>query len=223
MPKNKDLKRLTRARARKTGESYTTARARLLEKKTRAEAEAHADLAALAGHSDETVHKRTGSTWEGWVRRLDAVDAVSMSHKEIARHVADEYGISGWWAQTVTVGYERIKGLREVGQRRGGKYDANKSKTYPVGVSKLYRAFSVARTRERWLPGVEWSVRTRTRDKSIRLDWHDGTRVQLYFTAKGDQKSAVAVQHGGLASKGDVERVKKEWAERLVALEEVLG
>ena len=32
MPRNKDLKRLVRARMRKTGEDYTAARARILEK-----------------------------------------------------------------------------------------------------------------------------------------------------------------------------------------------
>ena len=223
MPKNKDLKRLIRARAQKTGESYTTARARLLEKQAADDEASSVDLAARAGYSDEVVQKRTGLDWASWVERLDALGAASMSHRDIARSVGEQFEISGWWAQSVTVGYERIKGLRDLGQRRGGHYDANKSKTFPVPVSRLFRAFTVARTRNRWLPGIEWAVRTSQRDKSIRVDWPDGTRVQFYFTAKGDQKSSVAIQQGGLGSKEDVARSKEAWAERLTALAGVLA
>ncbi len=122
----------------------------------------------------------------------------------------------------VTVGYERIRGLRDVRQRRGGGYDANKNKTFAVPVSKLYRAFSTARTRNRWLPGVEWNVRKSTADKSIRLTWDDGCPVNLYFTAKDKNKSHVSVQHGKLARKTDVDRVKAFWGEHLGTLAEML-
>ena len=55
MPANKDLKRLTRARMSKTGEAYTTARARLLEKKQTRAAEPTPDYAALAGMSPHSL------------------------------------------------------------------------------------------------------------------------------------------------------------------------
>ncbi len=221
MPKNKDLKRLTRSRMQKTGESYTTARAQLLKKKKPVPTPAP-ELAALAGMSDEAVAAKTGCTWEKWVRVLDAVDAASMPHREIARYVRENFEISGWWAQTVTVGYERIKGLREIGQRRSGSYEANKSKTFPVPIARLYRAFSVARTRRRWLPDVQLTVRKATPDKSMRITWEDGTSVELYFTAKGDNKSLVALQHRKLASKAQAEHMKRFWGERLAALAEIL-
>ena len=221
MPKNKDLKRLTRSRMQKTGESYTTARAQLLKKKKPVPTPAP-ELAALAGMSDEAVAAKTGCTWEKWVRVLDAVDAASMPHREIARYVRENFEISGWWAQTVTVGYERIKGLREIGQRRSGSYEANKSKTFPVPIARLYRAFSVARTRRRWLPDVQLTVRKATPDKSMRITWEDGTSVELYFTAKGDRKSQVAIQHRKLASKAQAEHMKRFWGERLAALAEIL-
>ena len=59
----------------------------------------------------------------------------------------------------VTVGYERIRGLREKGQRRGGGYDVNKSKTVHVPIHKLYLAFSTKRTRSRWLGEVDLVVK----------------------------------------------------------------
>jgi uncharacterized protein YndB with AHSA1/START domain len=145
-----------------------------------------------------------------------------MTHKEIAQHIHDKYDISGWWAQMVTVGYERIKGLRDVGQRRGGTYDANKSKTFPVEVARLYRAFSVARTRSRWLPGVKLVVTSATPSKSMRIKWDDGTAVEANFTDKG-QKSQVALQHRKLPSKAEAEKRKAFWGDRLEALKEILG
>jgi len=118
MPANKDFKRLVRGRMQKTGESYTTARAHLLSRrKPPATRVATPDYATLAGRSDTALKAATGCTWERWVKALDHVEAHAWSHREIAKHVRERYKVSAWWAQTVTVGYERIKGLRAIGQR----------------------------------------------------------------------------------------------------------
>lgn len=224
MPINKDLKHLTRNRMKKTGESYTTARAQLLRKKNRPAPTVvpESKFAELAGMSDDAVKKKSGKTWKQWVRALDAVDAASMKHRDIARYLHRDLGVPAWWAQMVTVGYERIRGLRDVRQRCDGNYDASKSKTFAVPLGKLYRAFSTTRTRNRWLPGVEWIVSKSTADKSIRLTWDDGCPVNLYFIAKGKAKSQVSVQHGKLTRKTDVEAVKAFWGERLGVLAELL-
>jgi len=221
MPKQKDLKRLVRARMEKTGESYAAARLQLLEKKRPSPSDA--DHAALAGVSDETVREKTGRTWREWVRVLDAIDAASKPHREIAAHVHEAHGIPGWWAQTVTVGYERIRGLRDVGQRRGGGYELTKSKTLPVPLARLYRAFSSPAARRRWLPGDRVTVKKATPGKSMRLLWEDGTPVEVYFTAKGDLKSQVALQHRALATKEDAAGMKAFWAERLASLAEAVA
>ncbi len=180
-------------------------------------------LAELAGMSDDVVRSRTGRSLKQWVRELDAIGARSMPHREIARRVHDDYGVSGWWSQSVTVAYERIRGLREIGQRRGsGTFDANKSKTFAVPLSRLYRAFAVKATRDRWLPGVALKIRTSTRNKSMRMTWPDGTSVHVYFTATGPRKTQLAVQHVGLPDRKDVTARKEFWAERMEALAEVL-
>jgi hypothetical protein len=228
MPKQKDLKRLVRARMKKTGESYTAARTQLTRKKTRGQAivppepeAAAADFARLAGMSDEAIRAKTGCTWARWVRALDKIGAVEMPHREIARHVHETFKIDGWWAQTVTVGYERIRGLREISQRRSGSYEATKSKTFPVPVGDLYDAFAAPKRRSRWLPGVALTVRKATANRSMRIAWPDGTNVELWFIAKGD-KSQVAVSHRKLVSRADVEARKKYWSERLAALAEII-
>ena len=184
---------------------------------------APSDYARLAGRSDAVLEARTGCTWERWVKALDRVQAYTWSHREIAAHVQEKYEIPGWWAQGVTVGYERIKGLRAAGQRRDGSFAATKSRTFPVPLVRLYRAFHDARTRARWLPGVRLTVRAATRGKSMRITWPDRTSVAVGFTGKGLAKSAVAVQHEKLADRAAAARVKQYWAERLDALQALLG
>jgi hypothetical protein len=229
MPTNKDFKRLVRGRMQKTGEAYTTARAHLLKQKPAAAAPpkaarpAPADYAKLAGRSDAVLEAKTGCTWERWVKALDHARAHTWPHREIATYVHEKYKIPGWWAQTVTVGYERIKGLRVIGQRRDGAFEANKSRTFAVPVARLYSAFHDARIRARWLPGVDLTVRTATREKSMRITWPDRTSVAVGFTSRGAAKSQVALTHEKLPDRATQTRVKQYWAERLDALEEVLG
>jgi hypothetical protein len=217
MPRQKDLKRIVRARMQKTGESYTTARLHLVRKTETP----LPDYAALAGMSDAPVKKQTGRDWAQWVKVLDAAHAAEKPHREIAKYVSS-LGVGDWWTQTVTVGYERIRGLRAIGQRRDGKYEANKSRTFAVPVERLFKAFADARQRARWLP-EKVKMRSTNANKAMRLAWDDDTPVQLGFYAKTADRSSVAVQHSKLPDKATSDRMKALWAERLDALAELLS
>src|SRR5262245_49221569 len=127
MPAQKDFKRLVRARMQKTGESYTAARLQLIKRPNLEPRIAAPDYAVLAGMSDTAITAKTGRSWADWVSVLDRERAAEKPHREIARFVAS-LGTPDWWTQTVTVGYERIKGLREKGQRSDGGYEASKSR-----------------------------------------------------------------------------------------------
>jgi hypothetical protein len=226
MPTHKDFKRLVRGRMLKTGESYTAARAHLRKQKpatSAAPAPAAADYAKLAGRSDAILKEKTGCTWERWVKALDREKAHTWPHRDIARHVVERYKIPGWWAQTVAVGYERIKGLRAVGQRRNGLFEAGKSKTFPVPVARLYEAFSDARVRRRWLPDLDLTIRTAAREKSMRITWPDRTSVVVGFTSRGAGKSQVSLTHEKLPDRAAVTRMKQYWSEQFSVLEEILA
>src|SRR6266550_1233837 len=174
MPKQKDLKRVVRTRMQKTGESYTAARQQVIKKKD-------ADFAALAGMSDGSVKQATGKTWAEWVRLLDEAGSMSKPHRDTVRLV-HALGTPDWWSQMVTVGYERIRGLRDKGQRRGGGYEAGKSKTFNVPVRDLFDAFV------KQLPSNA-VVKSKTANKRLRLAWNDGTTVEAIFTSKARRKS----------------------------------
>ena len=228
MPRNKDLKRIVRTRMQKTGEAYTAARARVISRASSGNHISAAnppaeDYAALAGTRDEAILAKTGRTWEQWVHELDRHNAAEIAHGEIAALVHEKYGVDGWWSQNVTVGYERIKGLRERGQRLDGAYEAAKSKTYRVPVDVLYRAWADAESRRRWLGGIEAAVRTAIEPRSLRLQWPDGTVVAAWFEDKGDSRSTVAIAHQKLPSRTAFEQAKQDWSERLGALGRLLS
>jgi hypothetical protein len=190
---------------KKTGEAYTAARLQLLK-----QSEPTSRYAQVAGMSDASVGKRTGRTWAQWVRVLDAARASEKPHREIAEYISS-LRTPDWWAQMVTVGYERIRGLRDRGQRRGGAYEATKSRTFNVPIEKLFHAFANARIRRQWLP-VKITVRSATPRKYMRLMWDDGAPVQVGFTSKGAAKSAVAVAHQKLPNRSTADAMKKAWS-----------
>ena len=224
MPRDKDRKRIIRERMKKTGESYTTARAHVLSKKTSDRPAAPAiDLAALAGMKDDAIAAKTGRTWRQWVQALDADGAAAMPHRDIAAIVHKKHHVGDWWAQSVTVGYERIKGLRERGQRRNGTYEVSKSRTFNVPVNTLFDAWADDAARRRWLDGVEAVVRTARAPKSMRLQWPDGTIVAVGFTAKGRGKSVVALGHTKLRDRASSGKAKAFWTDRLDALGSLLA
>src|SRR6266576_185623 len=214
MPANKDFKRLVRARMQKTGEAYTTARAHLVQTKT-------PNYAKLAGLSDASIKAKTGCTWERWTHALDYAGAHKWPHRAIAEYVHEKYKVGDWWAQTVTVGYERIKGLRAIGQRRDGSFEAAKSKTFAAPLARLYRSWSDPKLRGKWL-SEKLTVRSATPQKYMRIVWSDESLVLLVFSKKTATKSAVAVQHTKLLDQGAVTRMKAFWQERLAALGDVL-
>jgi hypothetical protein len=217
MTRQRSFKRLVRVRMEKTGERYAAARASLL-----AAEEPNATEGPALTVSDEVIRRRTGRGWEEWFDLLDDWGAVSRRHPEIARWLRSEHGIDGWSSQSVTVSYERARGLRAVGEHADG-FAVTATKTVAVPVEQLYDAFVDASLRERWLPDDALRERTATRPRSARFDWdHGATRVIVGFEAKGEAKSTVSLEHAKLPDAAEAERMKAFWRERVAALKEVL-
>jgi len=84
-------------------------------------------------------------------------------------------------------------------------------------VERLFDAFHAEATRPRRLPeGV--TIRTATAPKSIRMSWPDDTSVEVYFTGKGPNRSALQVQHRKLPHQEAVQEMKAFWGEVLAGL-----
>lgn len=230
MTENKSLKRRVRERMSKTGERYTSARRHVLaspeQATSRAEHPAPAvqpsERPAQAGPSDEVLAQRTGRTWQAWIADLDAWGAADQPHPKIARWLIDEHDVDGWWAQTLTVRYEKHIGRRVLGQR-GGVFAAGTSRTIGAPPERTFEAFVDPGLRARWLPDVELTIRTSTPPRGVRFNVGDGgERLIVAIGRKGDDRSTVHVEHERLADAAATQEMKAVWRERLAELKLLL-
>jgi uncharacterized protein YndB with AHSA1/START domain len=214
MTENKARKRAVRKRMAKTGERYTAARSHLVKPEP---------PPPEPGVSDQAIRQNTGKGWQEWFAILDAWGGTSHSHREIVEYLHREHGIPGWYTQSVTVGYERARGMRALHQGLDGFFVVTVSKTVAVDIGRLFDAFVVPRQRKRWLDAGTLRVRTTQPKKSARFDFRDGnTRAVVFFIAKGRGKSTVAVSHERLPDADAVAEMRAFWKERLAALVEML-
>jgi hypothetical protein len=225
MTRQKSFKAGVRSRMAKTGERYTAARRQLIERTSRAEGspatEARDNVPEMLT-SDEAIRDGTGRGWDEWFAILDAWGATEHSHPEIARWLVEEQGLAGWWAQSITVGYERARGMRAKHQTASG-FSISVNRTVAVSAERLSDAFTDAALRQRWLPGTELTERTSRRARSARFDWPgDGSVVVVGFTAKGADKTQVGLVHEKLPDSQAAERMKAFWRERLGVLKGLL-
>lgn len=218
MTTQKTLKRRVRARSAKTGESYTTARAQLLRRADAPEP----DAMALAGMTDEAMVRGSGRPIGEWLEILDRWAATERKHPEIARWLVAEHGIGGWWAQSVTVAYERARGMRVRHQDPGG-FSVSASRTIRASADRISDAFTDEVLRSTWLPDAQISVRTANRGRSARFDWSDPpSRVGFNLFPKGEGKTQIGLEHEKLADADVAARMKAMWRERLAALKALL-
>jgi hypothetical protein len=222
MTERRSFKRHVRERMSKTGESYTAARSAVSRKRERNLAARERLAQAEEIVAEERLREHTGKGWDQWFAILDRWGARKRKHPEIARFLMEERGVPGWYAQSITVGYERARGMR-LKHQQGSGFSVSASKTIAVPLDDLYEAVVDDAKRRRWLPEATVSLRTSQPGRSARYDWEDGsTRVIFSFDPKGPSKSTVHVEHAKLPDADDAETMKAMWRERLVGLKELL-
>ena len=222
MTTQKLFKRRVRERMTKTGESYTAARRHVARTRDRV-GDADARLAsAMELASEAKLAEATGQGWEPWLALLDQWGARNRKHGETVDFLMAEHRVSGWYAQTITNGYERARGIRLKHQQSDG-FTVYASRTVNVPIAALFDAFVDEATRGRWLTDVSMATRSVQPTKVARFDWFDGrTRVMVTFEDKGPAKAAAAVAHERLADPDEAELEKTHWRKRLAALKTLL-
>lgn len=170
--------------------------------------------------SDEAIFAATGRHWEEWFVILDSDGACQMKHAEIARTVWKRHGASHWWAQTITVEYERERGLRDVHQTARG-YEVSVSRTIPASVGDLFAAWEDDCRRYGWM-GVEMKVRKANPNKSVRLETGGaGSDLSVHFYPKGEARCQIVVQQIKLADRDSVELQRTFWKAALTRLADI--
>jgi uncharacterized protein YndB with AHSA1/START domain len=236
MTTDKARKRAVRDRMAKTGESYTAARRHLAPPGDAPDTlpgaavlDPEPGAAVLPPRiaepevSEEAIVRGTGRGWDDWLRLLDARGIDGFSHRDTAAWLAAEQGLTSWWAQSITIGFERARGLRAAHQLADG-FSVGVAKTFGVPVEWLWAAFADEAGRSRWLEPGLLRERTAQPGRSARFDVAGGpSRVAVSLASKGEAKTAVTVQHERLAAAADVEERRAFWKERLAALADLLA
>ena len=96
---------------------------------------AREDGERLNGISSAAVAKKTGRTWQEWLKLLDVAGAKKLDHKGIVQ-IAAKHGAGPWWQQMVTVGYEQARGLRAKNETVSG-YQISVTKTLAAPLEKI--------------------------------------------------------------------------------------
>ena len=177
--------------------------------------------------SNEAVKKATGKTWPEWFAVLDKAGAKKMRHIDIARHIYEKYlgekktklapdvaKKGGWWSQMVSVEYERSRGLRAVNQSSTHGYNVSVHKTFDVSVPKLKSRWVALTKKDKSLNKLV--DKKSTQKNLIRYDL-GGELVTAMFAPKPGG-SRIALEHMRMAKKGDIEKRRKFWRNKVEQL-----
>jgi hypothetical protein len=217
MTTQEKFKKRVRARMTRTGEKYGAARRALLTTGPDRGWVSHPDV------SDDRIRENTGRGWDEWVAVIDAGPGRDAGHTAIAAWVGEHHEFSGWWAQSVTVGYERITGLRVPGQRPDGTFSISRSRTLDLEPEEFRALLLDDAARADLVPGLGLTPRSRAGVRSPRFAVADdaGPRGSLLVSLDPQgSRLKVTVTHERIASAGEAEQWKAYWAEWLAALAE---
>lgn len=79
----------------------------------------------------EALKAATGRDHEGWRNALVEAGAMGWTHAQTATWLVEEHGLSGWWAQGITVDFEQARKGRLPGQQSDGTFTSSTTRTIP--------------------------------------------------------------------------------------------
>lgn len=170
---------------------------------------------ATTSTTDKSVHKATGKVWDEWMSELERIQAHKLSHKDLAAMLVADYDVSAWWAQTITVEYERFIGRREVGQSCEGDYQAGASKTLPGTMDEVLDAWEEFVAGKKSLNDDAYAdtpnISKTEKWRYWRVNLQGGSKVNITITQKAPGKVGLAVNHEKLPDTDAVDAWKVFW------------
>lgn len=225
MTTHEGFKKRVRERMLKTGERYGAARRALLATTAsgaREDDSGGRSWVAEPQHPDAQVHAKTGRGWDDWVTAIDAGPGRNVGHTAIAEWVREQ-GVDAWWAQSVTVGYERITGLRLPGQMPDGTFSVSRSRVLAMPPEEVRELVMDDVSRRDLLPGFTLELLSKPTVKVPRFAFHAGDepigRLAFAMDAASGNRTNLTVTHSALPSLEEGEHWKAFWREWLDAVE----
>lgn len=168
--------------------------------------------------SDDLLRKSTGRGWDAWCDLIDAWPGHDRGHSAIAAYLLVERGVDGWWAQTITVGYERITGRRLPYQMADGSFTASRSRTVALSARALRDWLLDAESRADLFPGHRTELLSKPGTKAIRLSIGPG-RATFSIEPATHHRAKVTVAHERLPSAELADQWRFYWSEWLDAID----
>ncbi|HVF69755.1 MAG TPA: hypothetical protein VNA13_04300 [Xanthomonadales bacterium] len=173
-----------------------------------------------AGKSDEAVRKATGKSWDEWFKILDEGKVSEMPHKEIVLWLWDKGLVkSGWWAQSIVVGYEQKIGRRVAGQIAEGNFSTATSATLAGTMDSVLKQWEklVKGKTEFGKVKIEGESRISVTPKwrYWKADLVDTSKINVDISEKGSRKIGLSVTHYKLPDKKAIDTWKAYWKEFL--------
>jgi hypothetical protein len=169
--------------------------------------------------SDLVIREHTGRGWEQWREAIEDWPGHEQGHAAVASWLQEEHGVPGWWAQAVTVGWERITGRRQSNQMSDGTFTANRSSTI---VTDHVALGAMLRDRDGLadlFPRLDPVLRSRATSKNVRVGLTSGV-AEIALVPKDGGRVTVTVAHVKLGTAEEVTRWKAYWQDWLRALDE---
>ncbi len=172
--------------------------------------------------TDEAVEKTTGKGWNEWFTILGQKTDGSFSHKDIAKLLMDQYQVDGWWAQSITVEYERHLGKRQVGQVKDGTFQTAVSKTLPGDLDQVFSLWlNAARDVKEFnsiLLAGKPAISKSEKWRYWRVDLADGSKVTITVGKKSEEKSILTFSTEKLKDQDEIEQWKEFWKDYIKKL-----
>ena len=192
--------------------------------------------------SSAAVRKATGRGWEEWLEALDAAGAADWDHKEIVAHLErahPEVG-SGWWRQSLTVGYEQARGKRVVGETADVGFQVGVRRTVAGSVTEAWER--ITSRPDLWLgegtsvafepgkryevpsrdgaPGASGEIRVVKPGDRLRMtwqpeDWPAPATLQLTVSASASGKTVINAHLEKLPDADAREAMRARWRQAL--------
>jgi len=193
---------------------------------------------------EPAVVKKIGKSWNAWFAILDKWDAAARGHKATAKYLLEVHQVSPWWSQTITIEYEKARGLRVTGQRDDGTFEVSVQRSLQANASQCYTAFTEPERLNQWFThDAHLELRTggqyRNGDgdlgvfkivephRRLRFTWNNpdhcpGTMVNVLFVDRDDGGCTVQITHSKIKDRAGFEGMKTGWTHALDSLKSLL-
>ena len=192
--------------------------------------------------SSDSVREATGRGWEEWLEVLDAAGAADWDHRQIVAHLEREHPEvgSGWWRQSITVGYEQARGKRVVGETADAGFQVGVQRSVAASATEAWEL--ITSRPELWLgegasvafeegrryevppgdgaPGASGEVRVVKPGARLRMTWQpEGfaapATLQLTLSESASGKTAINAHLEKLPDAEAREAMRTRWREAL--------